>query len=101
MIRQGSRAVGEIARLVPKGAFGKSGKLDIELLYVDTGDARIRLSGRAANRGESGTTNVVVTAVLAGAFSAFVTGRSADLPSGSPMVGFVDYDVPLLVRPVP
>ncbi|PTQ13321.1 hypothetical protein CLG96_04260 [Sphingomonas oleivorans] len=99
VIPRGARGIGEITRLIPKGAFGKSGKLELRLLYVEVGNARVRLDGRAGDRGRSGTGATVATAVLAGVFSAFVTGTSARLPSGSTLVGYVERDLPLVLRP--
>jgi hypothetical protein len=36
-------------------------------------------------------------AVAAGIFSAFVTGKSADIPPGSTMTGFTAEDLPLML----
>lgn len=101
IIPRGSRGVGEISRLVPKGAFGKSGKLETRLLYVAVGNSRIRLDGSAADRGKSGTGATVATAVLAGVMSAFITGTSAEIPKGSTMVGYVDRDTPIILKRAP
>jgi hypothetical protein len=101
VIPRGSRGVGEITKLVPKGAFGKSGKLEARLLYVAVGNSRIRLDGRTGDRGKSGTGATVATAVLAGVFSAFVTGTSAVIPAQSTMIGFVERDMPLELKPAP
>lgn len=98
VIPRGSRGVGEIVRLVPKGAFGKSGKMDTVLLYVAVGNHRIQLDGRSGDRGKSGTGATVATAVLAGVASAFVTGTSARVPAGSTMIGYVEKDLPLVVQ---
>ena len=98
IISRGSRGVGEITRLVPKGAFGKSGKLETRLLYVAVGNNRIRLDGSAADRGKSGTGATVATAVVAGVVSAFITGTSAHIPEGSTMIGYLDRDIPILLQ---
>lgn len=99
VIARGARGIGEIARLVPKGSFAKSGKLELRLLFVEAGGNRVRLDGRAASRGPSGTAGTVVTAVLAGTFAAFVTGKSAVVPAGSPMTGFIERDLPIVLKP--
>ena len=99
VIPRGSRAVGEITRLVPKGAWGKSGKLETRLLYVAVGNSRIRLDGQSSDRGKSGTGATVATAVLAGVAAAFVTGTSAVIAEGTTMVGYVDRDLPLALQP--
>lgn len=99
VIPRGARGVGEVTKLVPKGAFGKSGKLETRLLYVAVGNSRIRLDGRAADRGKSGTGATIATAVAAGVFSAFVTGTSAVIPAQSTIVGYVERDMPLVLQP--
>lgn len=99
VIPRGARGVGEIAKLVPKGSFGKSGKLETRLLYVAIGNHRIRLDGHAADRGKSGTGATVATAVFAGVASAFVTGTSAVIPIESTMVGYVDRDLSIVLQP--
>ncbi|MGS1018096.1 hypothetical protein [Allosphingosinicella humi] len=100
VIPKGSRGIGEISRLEPKGAFGKSGKLETRLLYVAVGNTRIRLDGQAADRGKSGTGATVATAIFAGVAAAFVTGTSATIPSGSSMIGYTDRDLPIVLRPI-
>jgi hypothetical protein len=101
VIPRGSRGVGEITRLVHKGAFGRSGKLDTRLLYVTVGDQQVKLDGQAADKGKSGTAGTVAVAVVAGVFSAFVTGKSAVLAPGSTMVGYVQSDTPMLAAAAP
>lgn len=101
VIPRGARGVGEVTKLVPKGAFGKSGKLETRLLYVAVGNSRIRLDGRAGDRGKSGTGATIATAVLAGVVSAFVTGTSAVIPAQSTMIGYVERDMPLLLQTAP
>jgi len=98
VIRRGARAVGEVARVVEKGVFGKSGKLRIRAMFIDLGGSRIRLDGEARDRGKSGAAPVVGAAVLIGVSGAFISGTSAVLPAGSPIVGRVYQDVPLIVR---
>ncbi|MGB3712184.1 MAG: hypothetical protein WA985_10890, partial [Erythrobacter sp.] len=41
VIPRGSKAVGRITWLTSKGMFGKSGKMDVELEYVEVGGRRI------------------------------------------------------------
>ncbi len=97
VIPVGTRAVGEVTNVVKKGAFGKSGKIDTQLTYVMIGDRQVRLDGRGHQAGAGGTAATVGVAIAAGVFSAFVTGKSADLPVGAPMNGFVAEDVPVMV----
>jgi hypothetical protein len=98
VIRRGARAVGEVARVVEKGVLGKSGKLRIRAMFIDLGGSRIRLDGEARDRGQSGAAPVVGATVLIGVSGAFISGTSAVLPAGSPIVGRVYQDVRLIVR---
>ena len=97
VIPRGSHGVGEITRLVHKGAFGRSGKLETHVLYINVGDQQVKLDGHAADKGKSGTAGTVAVAVVAGVFSAFVTGKSAVLAPGSTMLGYVQSDTPMVV----
>lgn len=98
VIPAGSRAIGEVTRVVKKGAFGKSGKIDIRLLNVSVGGEQIRLDGTAHDAGEGGTVATVGVAIAAGIFSAFVTGKSAELPVGSSLTGYTAEDVTVMVQ---
>ncbi|HEX8571231.1 MAG TPA: hypothetical protein VF759_00615 [Allosphingosinicella sp.] len=97
-IPKGARGVGEVSRVVEKGLMGKPGKLQVRVMFVEVGGARIRLDGAAADRGESGAAPVALAAPLIGVSAAFFTGTSAKIAAGSPIDGFVYKDIPL-VRP--
>lgn len=94
-IPKGSRGIGEVRRVVSKGMMGKSGKLEVQVLFVEVGGRRIRVDGLAADRGKAGTIGVVGAALLAGAFGGFVTGTSAVIPAGTEISGYVFKDVQL------
>lgn len=95
VIPSGSRAVGEVTRVVKKGGFGKSGKMDTRILFVVLGDQRISMSGRANDQGKSGTAGTVAAAVLFWPVMPFVSGRSAEFPAGTTMTGYVENDLPV------
>lgn len=92
VVPSGARGVGEVTRVVKKGAFGRSGKLDTKLLYVTVGMQRVGLTGTSNKAGSGGTAGTVAVAVLAGVFSAFVTGKSAEYAPGTVMRAYVDGD---------
>ncbi|HEX8263280.1 MAG TPA: hypothetical protein VF547_10450 [Allosphingosinicella sp.] len=98
VIPRGARGVGEVSRVVTKGMVGKPGKLEVRVLYVEVAGRRIRLDGVASDKGASGAAPVVLAAPLIGVSAAFFTGKSAVLPAGSTIEGFVYQDMPL-VRP--
>ena len=95
VIPKGSPALGQVARIGEKGMFGRSGKLDLALLYVEVGGKRIRLTGQTRKKGTPGTGPVLVTAILVGGWSGFISGTSAVLPAGSLLTAYVLNDVPL------
>lgn len=101
VVPAGTPGVGEVTRVDRKGAFGKSGKLDVRVLHLDLGENRIRLTGSNSDEGESGTAATVAVAVVAGVFSAFVTGKSAVLPVGMQLVGYLEDDTPVIVEAMP
>lgn len=101
VIPAGSRAVGEVSRVVKKGAFGKSGKLDVRILYVVVGDNRISMTGKANDSGTAGTGGVVAAAILFWPVMPFITGTSANLPAGTKFSGYVENDIPLVAGAAP
>lgn len=99
VIPRGARGAGEVSRVVEKGMMGKPGKLEVRVMYVEIGGTRIRLDGKAKDKGASGAGGVVLAAPLIGMTgAAFIKGKSAVIPAGSIIDGFVFQDVPL-VRP--
>lgn len=95
VIPRGSRAVGKITWLTSKGAFGKSGKMDIELMYIEVGGRRIDVDGTFRQEGEGNTVATVGGVLVAGVFAGFVTGRSARIPQGRELMARTALDLPL------
>lgn len=82
VIPKGTRANGKVVYRTGKGAFGKSAKMEIEMVNLDLGNRSIPLSGKFRQEGQGNTGATVGTAVAVGVFSAFVTGRSAVFEQG-------------------
>jgi hypothetical protein len=99
VIPRGLPAVGEVARVVNRGKFGKAGKLEVRAMFLELGGRRIRLDGSAAGQGKSSTGTAVVGVLLIGATASLLTGKSAVLPPGTPLSGYVHQDVALLLEP--
>lgn len=95
VIPRGSRAVGRIAWLTSKGAFGKSGKMDVELEYVEVSGRRIDLDGTYRQEGEGNTMATVGGVVLAGVLGGFITGKSARIPRGRELTATLENDLEL------
>jgi len=91
-ILAGTKVVAELTRAEKKGAFGKSGKLEAKLLYAALDNQTIRLQGVVAARGKGGTTETVLAAMAIGTLAFFVTGRSAEIPAGTELSGYLSSD---------
>jgi hypothetical protein len=95
VIPKATRATGEVARIVEKGMFGKAGKLEVRILFLELAGRRIRLDGGTGEKGESGLGVSAVAVVLVGALGGFVTGKSAVIPAGTSFSGYIYEDLPL------
>lgn len=94
VIPQGAAAVGEVSRHVAKGAFGKAGQLEIQLLHVIVGSRRIRLDGNLDQQGKDAEVPAAaVGAVVAGVLGSAIRGKHASIPAGSPITGYVHRDI--------
>ena len=98
IIPAGSPAVGELTEVRNKGMWGKSGRLVGRVLTVNANGRTIRLSGTFDSKGGSGTGAAVATSAIVFAPAGFfMTGKSAELPAGAIVRGFVDEDVPFAI----
>jgi hypothetical protein len=95
VIPVGAPAVGEITEVRNKGMWGKSGHLTAQVLYVTVNGRQVRLSGTFDDKGVTGTAGVVGAAVLIPVAGFFMTGTSAKIPMGAPVIGFIAEDVPV------
>ncbi len=96
-IPKGAVATAEVARHVASGALAKSGRLDIQLLFVTVGDRRIRLDGSQVAKGAGATGSPAMTGVVLVAIGSLLQGKSASIPAGTPITGYVHRDLPLAV----
>jgi hypothetical protein len=98
VIPQGSRATGRITFLTSKGAFGKSGKMDVAIEYVQANGRRIPLQGTYRQEGEGNTVATVGGVIAVGLVAGFlITGKSATIPQGRELVARTKADVPIRV----
>jgi hypothetical protein len=61
VIPRGTPAMGEVTWRTGKGAFGKSGKLEFSLRYIDLGGQHIPVTGDFRQEGEGNTLATGVT----------------------------------------
>jgi len=83
VISRGTPAHGQVAYRTGKGAFGKSAKMEFDLVDVQVGDRFIPLSGHYRIEGQGNTGAAVGAVIAVGVFGAFVTGHSASANQGS------------------
>jgi len=97
VIPRGAKGVGRITWMTDKGAFGKSGKMEVDLEYVEVAGQRIPQSGHFRQEGEGNTVATIGAVVAVGVFSAFVTGKSGVIPAGRELVAHTKDDVPVVI----
>jgi hypothetical protein len=95
VIPRGTPAFGEVTWKTGKGAFGKSGKMEIEMRYLDLNGRRIPVTGKYRQEGEGNTVATVGGVILAGVFAGFVTGKSARIPQGRELKAFTAEPLPV------
>lgn len=95
IIPQGTKAVGRITWLTSRGAFGKSGKMDIELEYIQLGNRRVNIDGTYRQEGSGATLATVGGVIAAGVFAGFITGKSGEIPQGRELTATLESNLPV------
>ncbi|MBV1689704.1 hypothetical protein KRR38_18960 [Novosphingobium sp. G106] len=96
VIPRGAKAIGTITWRTKKGGFGKSGKMEFSLDYIEVGDQRIPIEGKHREEGEGNSTATVATFVFVSMLgSGFITGHSAEIPAGREFTAWTKEDVPV------
>jgi hypothetical protein len=62
--------------------FGKSGKMEIELCYVELAGRRIPIEGKFRQEGAGNTVGTVTSVALLWPVAPVITGKSATIPRG-------------------
>ncbi len=92
-IPAGTIVVAQLTRAEKRGAFGRSGKLDVQLLYAELPGGPLRVSGTIEARGKKDAGDTAATAAAFLALPFIATGRSAEIPAGTEVAGRLDRDV--------
>ena len=93
IIPVGTPAVGEVTDVRNKGMWGKSGYINGRVISLRLGDRQIRLTGTFDDKGTTGTAGVVGAVAFVPIAGFFMTGTSAQIPTGSPVKAFLDEDI--------
>jgi len=97
VIPRGTPATGEVSWKTGKGAFGKSGKMEIDLRHIDLNGRVIPITGHYRQEGEGNTVGTVAGVIAAGVFAGFVTGHSALIPQGRELKAFTSEAIPVVL----
>lgn len=97
-IPEGTVVVAQLTRADPRGALGRSGKLDLQLLYAELPGGTVRMSGTLGVRGKKDAGDGAATALAFLALPFIATGRSAEIPAGSEVSGRLDRDLWVVPR---
>lgn len=94
VIPRGTRAIGEITWRTGRGAFGKSGKMDIALRYIDLEGQRLPIEGTYRQEGDGATVATLAGIVAVGIFAGFITGKRATVPVGRELMSRTAQPIP-------
>lgn len=103
VIRQGAMAIATVTKAKPKGRLGRSGKLDINIDYVQliTGE---KVPLRAVKGGSGGTRTTAMTSAMVAAgilffpvapLFLFMKGKNIEIPKGTEVTAYVSADTQL------
>jgi hypothetical protein len=93
VIPRGTPAMGEVIWRTGRGAFGRSGKMDIAMRYVELNGVRLPIEGVFRQTGGTPTAAIIASGVLGVA----ITGSSATIPAGQRIVARAAYAVPFMI----
>lgn len=100
VIPRGTPAVGEVVWKTGKAAFGKSGKMEIAIHYLDLNGRHIPLRGNYRQEGDGNTMATVAVVAGAGVFGGLVTGKSATIPKDRTLKAYIAEPLAVIL-PVP
>ncbi|MFD1787188.1 hypothetical protein ACFSC3_06365 [Sphingomonas floccifaciens] len=95
VIPKGTPAVGEVVWKTGKGAFGKSGKMEVEMRSINLNGRRIPVTGKYRQEGEGNTVATVASVALIWPVAPFVTGKSARIPQGRELKAYTAEALPV------
>ncbi|MEO5705539.1 MAG: hypothetical protein ABIT10_00330 [Alteraurantiacibacter sp.] len=95
VVPQGSRASGTVTWMTNKGMFGKSGKFEIEINYIDVSGRRIPVNGHFRQEGEGSTVATVGAVILLWPAAFAITGRSGRMPAGMELTVVTEDRIPV------
>ncbi|HEY3102135.1 MAG TPA: PEGA domain-containing protein [Pyrinomonadaceae bacterium] len=103
VIRQGAMAIATVTKAQPKRRLGRSGKLDMNIDYVQLVDGekvplRAVKGGSGGNHTTAMTSAIVATSILffpAAPLFLFMKGKNITIPQGTEVTAYIAADTPL------
>lgn len=96
IIPRGTPAFGHVRWRTGRGAFGKSGKIEVVIDRMVLGGKDIGLTGMHREEGRGGLTSVGVV-VAAGPFAGLISGENATILKGAILMARLSSDMPITV----
>ncbi|MDH7639930.1 hypothetical protein QGN17_14435 [Sphingomonas sp. MAHUQ-71] len=100
VIPRGTHGHGQISYRTGKGAFGKSAKMEFDIIDVQLGQRTIALSGHYRIEGQGNTGATVAAVATVWIASPFITGHSATATQGSEWKGATKEPILVALAPV-
>jgi hypothetical protein len=97
LIPKGTLAFGHVRWATGRGAFGKSGKIEIAVDRLLLGERQVRLTGVYRNDGK-GELRSAGRIIAAGPLAGFITGESGEFLRGSQLTAFLAESVSVMIR---
>jgi hypothetical protein len=101
VIPRGTRGYGQVSYRTGKGAFGKSAKMEFDVVGVEVNGRSVPVTGHYRIEGQGNTGATVGAAVAVGVFAVFVTGRSAVIPQGTEYKAYTTNALPVALGNAP
>ena len=93
VIKKGAPAWGKVILARPRKSFGRSGKLDFTIDYVEAVNGQnVRLRATQEAQGDDNYAVAGVVTILTGPFGVFVKGKNVEFQSGYEFPIFIDGD---------
>jgi hypothetical protein len=100
VIPKGTLAFGHVRWATGRGAFGKSGKIEIAIDHLLVGARAVRLIGVYRNEGK-GELRSAGRIIAAGPLAGFITGESGEFLRGSQLTAFLAEGFSVVIRAQP
>lgn len=97
VIPRGTRGVGQVSYRTGKGAFGKSAKMEFQIVEIELGGRTWPVRGNYRLEGQGNTGATVAAVLTVWAVAPFITGHSAVAAQGTEYRAFTTNAIPIVL----